>query len=98
MMYIIDQLQQYPLMVHIHNYNEGYSINNITVTVEWIQQIWAVYNSSVFPPAPLVFTGSSSVQLVLEYNTVYNLSIEMIVAHCGGYTKTSFIALDYGEA
>ena len=83
-------------MVYVHT--EEYSVNNITITVEWIQQIGAVYDSSVLPPAPLEFTGSSSVQLVLEYNTVYNLSIEIIVAHCGGYTETSFIELNYGEA
>ena len=93
----IDQLQQYPLMVHVHT--EEYSVNNITVTVEWTQQIGAVYESSVLPPAPLEFIGSSSVQLVLEYNTVYNLSVVAVnIAPCGGYTETSFIALDYGEA
>jgi hypothetical protein len=66
--------------------------------VEWIQQVGAVYNSSVLlPPAPLQFNGSSSVQLVLEYNTVYNLSVIMAVAPCDVSTET-FIALGYGEA
>jgi hypothetical protein len=65
--------------------------------VEWIQQVGAVYNSSVLPPAPLEFIGSSSVQLVLEYNTAYNLSVRMAVASCGVNTET-FIALNYGEA
>ena len=84
-------------MVHVHI--EEYSVNNITVTVEWIQQIGAVYNSSIFPPAPLVFIGNSSVRLVLEYNTVYNLSVVAVnVAPCVGYTETSFVTLNYGEA
>ena len=84
-------------MVHVHT--EQYSVNNITITVEWIQQFGAVYmyDLSVLPPAPLEFIGSSSVQLVLEYNTLYNLSV-VAVAPCGGYTQTSFIALDYGKA
>jgi hypothetical protein len=75
---------------------EEYSVHNITVTVEWIQQVGAVYTSSVLPPAPLMFNGSSSVQLVLEYNTVYNLSVIMAVASCGVSTET-FIVLHYGE-
>jgi hypothetical protein len=64
--------------------------------VEWIQQVGAVYNSSVLPPAPLLFVGGSSLQLVLEYNTEYNLSVIVDVASCGVNTET-FIALSYGE-
>jgi hypothetical protein len=75
---------------------EEYSANNVTVTVEWIQQVGAVYNFSVLPPAPLIFISSSSVQLVLEYNTVYILSVVIAVASCGVSTET-FIALSYGE-
>ena len=96
----IDQLQ-YPHVLHTF---KEYSADNITVTVKWIQQLGLVYNASITvvprPLAPLMFNGSesSSVQLVLEYNAVYNLSIVMAVAPCGGYTETSFITLNYGEA
>jgi hypothetical protein len=89
----LDQLQ-YALTLHTF---EEYSANNVTVTVEWIQQVGAVYNSSVLPPAPLEFIESSIVQLVLEYNTAYNLSVTMDVAPCDVSTET-FIALNYGEA
>jgi hypothetical protein len=88
----LDQLQ-YTLMLRTF---EEYSANNVTVTVVWIQQVGAVYNSSVLPPAPLMFVGGSSLQLVLEYNTVYNLSVIMDIAPCGVSTET-FIALSYGE-
>ena len=82
--------------------SEEYSANNVTVTVRWIQQLGLVYNASVtvVPLAPLMFneSGSSSVQLVLKYNTVYNISIEMTIDPCGAnYTETSFITLNYGE-
>ena len=77
-------------------------MDNITVTVKWIQQLGLVYNASVtvVPLAPLMFngSGSSSVQLVLEYNSVYNLSVVAVnVAPCVGHTEISFIALNYGE-
>ena len=75
---------------------EKYSAENVTVTVEWIQQLGAVYNASVLPPAPLMFNGSSSVQLVLEYNTEYNISV-MAVGPCEVDTTVA-ISLSYGEA
>jgi hypothetical protein len=89
----IDKLK-YPLLLCT---SKEYSSNNVTVVVEWIQQVGAVYNSSVLPPAPLEFNGNSSVQLVLEYNTTYNLSVTMAVAPCDVSTET-FIVLSYGEA
>ena len=75
---------------------EKYSAEIVTVTVEWIQQLGAMYNASVLPPAPLMFNGTSSVQLVLEYNTEYNLGV-MAVGPCGVNT-TAAISLSYGEA
>lgn len=78
-------------------------MDNITVTVKWIQQLGLVYNASVTVAplqAPLMFngSGSSSVQLVFEYNTVYNLSVEIAVASCGANYTETFIALNYREA
>ena len=75
---------------------EEYLAENVTVTVEWIQQLGAVYNTSVFPSASLMFNGSSSVQLVLEYNTEYNISV-VAVGPCG-VNATAVITLNYGEA
>lgn len=95
----IDQLQ-YGLMLYTC---EEYSANNITVTINWIQQLGLVYNASVTVvplQEPLMFneSGSSSVQLVLEYNTVYNLSVIMAVASCDANYTEIFITLNYGEA
>ena len=87
---------QYALM--LRTTSEEYSADNIIVTVEWIQQVGAVYNSSsILPQAPLMFNGSSSVQLVLQYNTEYNLSVMAIIAPCG-VNATGFVTLNYGES
>ena len=74
---------------------EEFSINNVTVTVEWAQQVGAVYNTTVLPPVlvPMIFNGSSNLQLLLEYNTEYNLSV-IVVTPCGNVT--TFTILNYG--
>ena len=50
--------------------SEEYRANNVTVTVEWDQQVGAIYYVRVLPLVP--FPGN---QLVLQYNTQYNLSV-----------------------
>ena len=75
---------------------EGYSADNVNVTVKWTQQAGVVYYFRVLPLAPLMFNGSSSVQLVLEYNTEYNISV-MAVGPCE-VDATAAISLSYGEA
>ena len=75
---------------------EKYSAEIVTVTVEWIQQLGAMYNASVLPPAPLMFNGTSSVQLVLEYNTEYNLSV-VAVSPCTNVTGFATATLNYGK-
>ena len=91
-------IDQYTLMVHTF-YFEEYSAENVTVTMymEWLQQLGAVYNVSVhiLPLAPSMINGSSSVQLVLEYNTEYNISV-VALGPCG-VNATAAITLNYGE-
>ena len=80
---------------------EHYEADNVTVTVEWDQlgHVTYGYSARVTPLAPLMFTGSTSVQLILQYNTEYNLSIvaatpcreTVIVAitlNCGEHTES----------
>ena len=92
----IKSIDQYTLMVHT---SEEYSAENVTVTMhmEWLQQLETVCNVSVhvLPPAPSMINGSSSVQLVLEYNTEYNLSVVAVGPR--GVSATAVIALNYGE-
>ena len=75
--------------------SEEYKADNITVTVEWTQQVAAMYTVSVIPLAPINFTGSTSRQLTISYNTVYNFSVEA-TAPCRT-NATAFIGLNYGE-
>ena len=75
--------------------DERYEADNVTVTVEWAQQDGAVYTVRVSPPVPIMVTGSTSRQLTISYNTVYNLSV-VAVAPCR-VNATTFIRLNYGE-
>lgn len=75
--------------------------DNVTVTVEWAQQIAIVYSARTSPMVPVTFycnesTLIMSLQLVLEYNIEYNLSV-MAILSCGA-DATASIALNYGEA
>ena len=92
--YIIYFVDQYTLNLHTF---EEYSTDNVTVTVNWTQLVGAVYHSSVLPLAPMMPgpNGRSSLQLALQYNTEYNLSV-MAVAPCKANT-TAVITLNYGE-
>ena len=72
-----------------------YLTDNVTVTVEWTQQVYATYNVTVVPLVPIVFTGSTSCQLTIPYNTEYNLTIEA-AAPCRS-NATAFIRLNYGK-
>ena len=76
-------------------FSEEYSADNITVTVEWTQQVYATYNVTVVPLVPIVFTGSTRCQLTIPYNTEYNLTVEA-AAPCRANT-TALIRLNYGE-
>ena len=73
--------------------SEEYSDDGVTVTVEWIQQVGALYDITVVPVVPIMFTGNVSRQLTFSYNTDYNFSV-VAVTPCGN--ATAFIRLNYG--
>ena len=75
---------------------EYYEAENVTVTVEWIQQVGVVYDARILPVAPSKSNGSTSLQLTLQYNTEYNLSVVAIIP-CGT-NATASITLNYSEA
>ena len=72
-----------------------YSIDNVTVTVEWTQQGGITYAIEISPFIPLIFTGNTSHELTILYNTEYNFSVEA-VAPCRE-NVTASIKLKYGE-
>ena len=71
---------------------EHYEAENVTVTMEWDQPVHVTHGYSI-PLAPLMFTGSTSIQLTLQYNTEYNLIISVACRE----TVTVPSALNYGE-
>ena len=78
----------------LRNISEYYSADNVTVTVEWTQQVYATYDVTVVLPVPIEFTGSTSRRLTILYNTEYNLTVEA-AAPCRPNT-TALIRLNYG--
>ena len=71
--------------------SEEYRANNVTVSVEWDQQVGAIYYVRVMPLVPFEIPGN---QLILQYNTQYNLSV---VASTLCTNSTATIGLNYGE-
>ena len=88
---LVNVVDQYTPILHITS--EEYGANNGTVTVEWAQQLGAVYTVRLSPLAPITLTGSTIRQLTLSYNTAYNLSV-VAVTPCGNTTAS--IMLNYG--
>ena len=72
-----------------------FSADNVTVTVEWIQQVYTTYDITVVPLVPIEFTGNTSCQLTIPYNTEFKLTVEA-AAPCRPNT-TAFITLNYGK-
>ena len=68
--------------------------DNVTVTMEWAQQVGVIYTVRISPLVPIMYNGSTSLQLVLQYNIEYNLSVVPILP-CGANAS---ITLNYGEA
>ena len=74
--------------------SEQYETDNITVSLDWPEQVGAMYTVRVVPPIPIIFTGSTDRQLTISYNTVYSFSV---VATTPWGNTTAFITLQYGE-
>ena len=76
---------------------QHYSTETVTITLEWSQGEDILYDFTVLtsPHAPVQTNGTTSTraQLVLSYNTQYNVSV---VTHCG-QNSTTTLQLHYGE-
>ena len=76
--------------------SEEYRADSIAVIIEWTQQEGVSYNITIVPTAPMVYTGSTSVQVIVSYNTEYNVSLEAS-AVCQSIVSSN-ISLFYGES
>ena len=76
---------------------EHYSLETVTITLEWSQGDGIIYDFTVStsPPTSVQTNGTTSTRakLVLSYNTRYSVSV---VTHCGRNSTTT-IQLHYGE-
>ena len=77
--------------------DQHYSAETVTITLEWSQGEDILYDFTVLtsPHTPVQTNGTTSTraQLVLSYNTQYNVSV---VTHCG-QNSTTTLQLHYGE-
>ena len=90
-LYFLDPSEIDPIVV----ISEEFEADNVTVTVEWTQQEGAAYQIIIVPQIPINFTGETSIQLILPYNTNYNLSVKSALP-CQ-HQAQSHVLLFYGE-
>ena len=76
------------------NISERFEANSVIVTLEWTTKHGVTYNVNVDPQVTVNHTGSNSAQLVVPFNTKYNVSV---VASLCGTNKTTFSLLNYGK-
>ena len=75
---------------------ELFSANFTSVYLEWIWESNLSYNVSIFPSVDSIqYNGTSAVDIILSYNTLYNVSIMAFL--CGENIATTQIMLRYGE-
>ena len=80
-------------MVQIES--EVFHDENVTIVLNWAQGDNEFYNASIVPSAPMLLdTGSTIIQLTLQYNTHYSVSI---VAFLCEYNTTDVVDLYYGK-
>ena len=84
---------------------EQFSSDGVTVNLEWTLLYSQVYYQqllqnvivNVDPPLDnVMFTGSTRVQLVLLYNTLYNVSVTQN-STCEGLVQPTFLELNYSK-
>ena len=75
--------------------SEAFHDENITIVLNWAQGNNELYTASIVPSVPMLLdTGSTTIQLTLQYNTHYSVSI---VAFLCEYNTTDIVDLYYGK-
>ena len=84
---------------------EQFSSDGVTVNLEWTllnsqtyyqQLLRNIIVNAAPPPRNIIFTGNMRAQLVLAYNTPYNVSVTQN-STCEQLIQTSFLELNYGK-
>ena len=74
---------------------EGFGMENVTVTLDWKPEMGMSYNVIINPNVPVKFVENTSIQLVVSYNTLYNVSV--VATSCGHSNVMATVRLSYGE-
>ena len=82
--------------------SEQFGTDAVTLVLEWTQENSSLsysYNVSAAPDPQLAtkFIGSTSVQLTVPYNTLFNVSVTASENLCGQIHVTTEITLLYSE-
>ena len=74
---------------------ERFGRNNISLTLVWtrVNDINESYRISIKPQAATILAGDARVQIIAEYNTLYNASIIASLSPCN--TATTMVRLYY---
>ena len=72
-----------------------YGINNVIVYLTWTPEKGVAYNVSTEPELTISIIAKSSDQLIVPYNTHYNVNIETIM--CGQNSISTAFEIYYGE-
>ena len=73
---------------------EQFQQTNISVTIEWAAEEGISYTINVNPNVTINVTERNYTELVVSYDTEYNVSV---IASLCGTNKTTFTTLHYGE-
>ena len=94
--YTVD-IQFYPAQV---NTSERFAAENVTVILKWIQENDIFYNVSIAPKnlTSLKRNGSTNVELIILYNTLYNVDVTASSIVCDSVTSNhTNISLIYSK-
>ena len=77
--------------------SEHFESTGVIVTVKWIEESpFYLYDITVVPQVEAIFTGRVRVQLKVQYNSLYNVSV-VASSPCGLDNVTNFTELFYSE-
>ena len=71
-----------------------FEMESVTVVLLWTHKNGVSYSVSVDRQVAVNYTGRNGAQLVVSYNTKYNVSV---IASLCGRNSTNFSAINYGK-
>ena len=77
------------------NISEHFQTNFVSVTLEWTAKNGVSYVVSVNPETTISYTGKRSTQLIVLYNTKYNVSV--VASLCGINQEVYSTIIEYGK-